>query len=508
MSVLLMTPLRYVSSRPYIILAALASLLVFAYPPFSVGFIAWIAYAIFLRVLDRRSLSDHFRFGWWFGFCHHLALLYWVGWVSIPGMLIMVAILGLYIAVTTWVFGLLKRQFGDVALWLWPILWVGHEYLRGLGELAFPWSNLSYSQLGYLEIIQFASITGDLGVSLYVGFLNVLVYWLLRGTSRLAARLAVIGMLIVLVVLPLVQGKGEIDRLRHSEGPTISFGVLQGDIDSRRKWDSSFADFSTATYETLTYLADADSVDLIIWPETAITGYLRADPKRLRQIRRLSRDVHAPLLVGTLDFEVEQPGEYFYYNAARQLDSGRLSNTYHAKLQLVPMGEWVPFSDKIPILQNLHLGQADFTAGTQYNLFEHDQGPYAVLICFESAFPEIVRRFVNEGAAFLVNITNDGWYGFSPGPYQHAGMCVMRAIENRRIIARSANTGISTFVDRTGAIVNPSEMFFTDVRTATLSLCTETTFFTRYGRWVGKGCLILTLGLLGYVIVARSARHR
>ncbi len=502
-----MTAFRHVSSRPYLVLAALGSLLVFAYPPFSIGFIAWVAYAVFLRLLDDRSLSDHFRLGWWFGFTHHLALLYWIGWVSIPGMLVVVAILGVYIAVTTWVFGLFKRRFGAVALWLWPLIWVSHEYLRGLGDLAFPWSNLSYTQLGYLELIQFASITGDLGVSLYVCFLNVLVYWLLRGTISPVARIAMIGAMIVLVVVPLIYGKGEIDRLTNQRNETVTVAALQGDIDSRLKWDSAYVDFSFATYGALSHLAAADSVDLIIWPETAVPRYLRASTARLREIQQLSRDVETPLLVGTLDYEVQGSGEYLYYNAARQIKAGRLSQTYHAKLQLVPMGEWVPFSDKIPFLQNLHLGQADFSAGTEYNLFEHEKGDYAVLVCFESAFPGIVRRFVSLGAAYLVNITNDGWYGFSPGPYQHAGMCVMRAIENRRIIARSANSGVSLFVDCTGHILNPSDMFFTDVRTATLPLCTEMTFFTRHGRWLAWWCFMVT-GVLCVFVAGESLVRR
>jgi apolipoprotein N-acyltransferase len=99
---------------------------------------------------------------------------------------------------------------------------------------------------------------------------------------------------------------------------------------------------------------------------------------------------------------------------------------------------------------------------------------------------------VRGGARFLVNITNDGWYGVTAGPYQHARMCVLRAIENRVPIARSANSGISMFVDRTGQIVNASKLYFTDMRTETLFMGNEITFFTRHGMWLGSGCMWLS----------------
>jgi apolipoprotein N-acyltransferase len=129
------------------------------------------------------------------------------------------------------------------------------------------------------------------------------------------------------------------------------------------------------------------------------------------------------------------------------------------------------------------------------------------LICFESAFPELARTFVQRGARFLVNITNDGWYGFTPGPYQHAQMCVMRAIENRIPLARSANSGISLFVDRVGRISKATNLFITDIRRDRLALREESTFFTRHGMWVGRGCVLLTL-LLFLIVGARAATRR
>jgi len=281
----------------------------------------------------------------------------------------------------------------------------------------------------------------------------------------------------------------------------VTATVLQGDIDSYKKWDSTFADFSYATYHALTRIAAAQATDLIVWPETAVPGYLRVDTQRLRELQTLSHRVSTPILFGTLEYSAEEPGEYIYYNAAHQVSDGRLGPEFYAKMQLVPMGEWIPFSDRVKVLKDIHVGQADFTAGDKFVVFAHPQGPYAALICFESGFPELARNFVLRGARFLVNITNDGWYGFTAGPYQHARMCVMRAIENRTPIARSANSGISLFVDRVGRTDNETDQFFTDLRTDKMALRDEITFFTRHGMWVGQGCVLATAAALLFGII-------
>ncbi len=497
----------FIFNRPIVRLATLAALLVFAYPPFPFGFLAWVIPAFVLLTLDGRSVRETFRLSWWFGFCLHVGLLYWTGYVTIPGMLGAAAILGVYCALVFSAWAFLRRYLGRAAIWLWPVLWVAQEYLRGVGVLGFPWTNLSYSQTHYIHLIQFASITGDLGVSLWVGYLNVIWFAIRRNPGRTHRQLTFAGVGLLLLILPILHGKGEVTRLDAETTPLLTATVLQGDIDSWHKWDSLYTSFSYSTYYGLAYLAKAQSPELIVWPETAAPGYLRADIRRLRQVQALSRRVSTPMLIGTLEYRVVAPGQYIYYNAAHQLREGRLGPKYHAKLQLVPMGEWIPFSDRVKILKDIHVGQADFTAGSEYVLFDHPKGPYAALICFESVFPDLVRKFVLKGATFLVNITNDGWYGFTPGAYQHAGMCVMRAIENRVPVIRSANSGISMFVDRAGRIIDDSNLYFTDLRTATVAVGKGTTFFVRHGMWLGQFCTLLTGLLLSGVMILILSRR-
>jgi len=413
---LVMLSIQLILTRPVVRLSILAGFLVFAYPPFPFGFLAWMIPALVLAVLDGRSVKDSFRYGWWFGFCMHLGLLYWTAWVTFPGMLALAAILGAYVGIVFVAYAFLRRQGGARMVWLWPILWVAHEYLRGLGVLGFPWTNLSYTQTDYTNLIQTATVTGDLGISIWIAYLNVVLFWFWRNRSRRKTSLTLAGILAAMVILPFLFGKGEISRLDKAHREMLTATVLQGDIDSWRKWDSSHVDFSYATYYALSRLAAGQNPDLIVWPETAAPGYLRANTQRLREVQMLSQDVPIPFLIGTLEFRTVGPGQYIYHNAAHQVADGRLGPKYHAKLQLVPMGEWIPFSDRVKILKDIHVGQADFTAGEESVIFEHPHGPYATLICFESAFHELVRKFIGRGARFLVNITNDGWYGSTSGP--------------------------------------------------------------------------------------------
>jgi apolipoprotein N-acyltransferase len=479
--------------------AALAGgLMALAFPPFPFGLLAYVALALVLVAVRGTSIRQMAWRGFVFSFVFQVSTLYWIGWVSIGGMLTIVVVLSLYVALVFACYGYIRRYLGERAIWLFPVIWIAHEYLRGLGDLAFPWTNLSLSQVYYLNLIQFADITGDLGVGLWVAFINVLVYKIITAwTSPRRRPLGAYAVaLILLFVLPFLYGWGTIQRLKSDE--SVRVAVLQGDIDSFHKWDSAYVDLSFAVYETQARHAAAAGAELTVLPETAAPVYLRAEPRYHRSFRELAEETGVPMLIGTLEFEVLPNGGYLRYNAAVAVDAGGYHPTYHAKLQLVPLGEWIPFSDKVKVLDRLDVGGAHFTAGKKLVLFNHPKGPYAAAICFESVFPNIIRRFAQAGARFLVNITNDGWYGLSSGPTQHALIAVFRAIETRLPIARSANTGISGFIDRVGRLRNASDQYVPECVVSNLALGARTkeTFFVRHGMFVGRLCTLLTGTLL------------
>ena len=490
--------------------AALAGgLLALSFPPFPLGFLAHVAIAIVLLSMRGVSVRLAAWRGFVFGVVFHLATIYWTGWVSVPGMFVMVVVLGLYLSLVFGAYAYARRVFGERAVWLVPVIWTAHEYLRGLGDLAFPWTNLSLSQVDYLSLIQFADVTGDLGVSFWVVVVNVVVYQMIASAAAPHRRFigSCAATIVLLFGLPFLYGWNAINRLTTAE--TVRVAVLQGDIDSFHKWDSAYVDQSFAVYETQVREAAASGAELIVLPETAAPVYLRTKTHHRRQLESIAEEIGVPMLIGTLEYETVPEGGYLSYNAAVALDRDGFRPDYHAKLHLVPLGEWIPFSDRIKILDRLEVGGAHFTAGQKLVLFDHPQGPYAAAICFESVFPDIIRRFTQKGARFLVNITNDGWYGMSSGPTQHAMIAVYRAIETRRPIARSANTGISLFIDRAGRVQSASDQYVPDclVRDLELGLPADSTFFVRHGMYFGRFCSILAGAfLVGAALMDRRRR--
>jgi apolipoprotein N-acyltransferase len=324
---------------------------------------------------------------------------------------------------------------------------------------------------------------------------NVAVFglWRFRTKRRTMLRLAM-G-LAILFLTPFVYGYLVIPRKTATSGVPVA--LLQANIDSNLKWDQAYTAASFAIFDTLALEAAAKGARLLIWPESSAPCYLRGEPVWLLHLQRQAALLKRPMLVGALDYDSPGAGQYIFYNAAFQFDSlGNLSPPYR-KIHLVPVGERIPFRDEVTVLDKIQLGQADFTGGKEFTTFAAPFGRYGCLICFESVFPDLVRRFVLSGADFLVNITNDAWFGRTSGPYQHAQMVVFRAIENRISIARAANSGVSLLVDRWGRISARSPIFKRRAVVATLDPGHERTFYTAHGNWFAKLAAAVSLVVLG-----------
>ena len=162
------------------------------------------------------------------------------------------------------------------------------------------------------------------------------------------------------------------------------------------------------------------------------------------------------------------------------ISSDSVSTPYH-KMVLVPMAEHIPLSDYFPYLKKLNLGQANFTQGEEYKIFNVKNTSFAAMVCFESTIPSLSREFVRRGAGILIFVVNDGWYEHPPEPQQHAKQAVFRAIENRRPIVRSTNTGISTIIEPSGNITNIIPLNEAGVIKSQIPPVNGLTFYTKYG---------------------------
>ena len=475
--------------RDYLFAFSGGFLLTLAYPPFPTGFLAYFVLVPLLYALKEKTPRQHLILAYLFGLAFNATALFWTWRVTLPGTVAMILILAFYWAVPFWIFGHSKKLWGRRAYLLLPFLLVGLEYFRTLGELAFPWTNLSYTQSYYTSWLQVLPFAGDTLLSFWIVVLNLLIFYALENSGK--KRGLGFAAAFVLWVAPGLYGGWVLENAKT--GPVMKVALLQGNIDSWSKWDAAFTQNSFDTYRAMTFAAVAQGADFLVWPETAAPCYLLQEPDYLYQVMAMAQVAKKEMLVGTLAYRSLEPNRYLYYNAAYHFDTLGQPSLPYCKLHLVPFGETIPLSGRVRVLKDIHVGQADFTPGDSILLLQSSFGPYAALICYEVVFPDLVRRFVLKGAKFLVNVTNDGWYGRTNGPYQHERMALFRAVENRIPLVRAANSGISAAFDPYGRVLSEGKLFKKQIVMAEIPLRQETTFYARWGDFFPQGCFLISI---------------
>jgi apolipoprotein N-acyltransferase len=452
----------------------------------------WLAGTAFFAVL--LSWLDH-------TFRHYSAIPWPVSWLPI---LLLSAYCGLYVGLTAGAVSWLGRRIGSGwALAAAPAVWVAGEWIRGRLMDGFPWGLLGYSQHSVPLVIQVAELAGVYGVS----FVLVAASSALAGAAALGARRsrAGLGAVALLVAATLGWGAVALDREESraaSPGPAVRVGVIQPSIEQSNKWDPARHAEQLMVFERLTRAAAGARPALIIWPETAATIFLRGDPALLERLRRLADETGARLVVGSIDRPGGTAGKW--RNSAFLLTEQGITGKYD-KIHLVPFGEYVPLAGLIGFVRSWAEFISDFEAGDSATVLALPGSRFGTVICYEVVFPELFREFVTGGASFMVNITNDAWFGRTSGPWQHLGMLPLRAVEHRVAIARSANTGVSAFVSPTGRVTRTLALFEQGVLGESVPLRRRTTLYTRFGDWLAYASLAVTALVAG--IGARRGRR-
>lgn len=487
----------------------------FSFWPYRTGFIAYfvlIPFIIFSGLGDGRG--RFLRASYIFGLGYFFGNLYWIAmlareqialpWLRLPATLVLCAYLALFMLLV----GFLTRRMVtlgvpyEIAL---ALAWGGVEYLRSLGPLGFPWASLGYSQTPYPAVAQQAAVVGTYGLSAWLVLLNGLIARLV-GQRLARPRRAVLAIVAASVfALPVACGKTVLSRA--TLGDSIKVALVQPNIEGAIKWDTAYRDSTVQVLGRMT--SQVGGQDLIVWPETAVPLYVKHTEAYLDTIAGLARSAGSPILTGFPDYERTSEGLKYYNSAMLLSPAGEILGEYR-KIHLVPFGEMIPFEDRIPLLRNINFGEGDFSAGSAYHIFEVDSKRFGVAVCFESIYPGLVRRFVGRGAAFIVNITNDEWFGPSAGPYQHAQMAVMRCVEGRVALARCANTGLSMLVDPYGRVRSSTELFRRGILAGELPLATPGTFYVRWGYIVELMLILIpaALACLSYAPLAKARRRR
>lgn len=413
----------------------------------------------------------------------------------------MLLVFPLYWALFAALWSFLYRRWGVLAALLLPAIWVGLEVIKNAPEIGFPWQELGLTQINFLPAAQLAEIGGIRLVSGWVMGANITILLLLekrRITAVITCAALAVG---------LVWGAWRLSHLPQP-GPEVTVLLVQGNMDPAAKWRES-ADSSFVIYETLTHSASQTiRPDLVLWPETAIPSYLGHSSGDQSRMRRFAKEIGAPILTGALHYELKKAGGHERYNSAFFFSAGGTPPLRYDKIRLVPFGERVPFQRWFPSLGELNFGQAEFTAGKNCAAFALDDGvKIAPQICFESVFGDLTRGSIVNGARLICNLTNDGWYGNSSGPYQHADLVRFRSIETRCPLVRAANTGISLAVDSAGRVVGRIPYGQRGAKAVTVRAGrTADTFYVKHGELIPQGLALV--GLLGMVASIFKRRRK
>jgi apolipoprotein N-acyltransferase len=502
-----------------------AVVLALSYPPFRFPILSFCAVTpavALLRELEReRDARRALRLGFWYGLATQGLVLYWLVvalWHFTPlsalGYLATIAIYGLWTAGLFWLVVRTRLHFPVVPLAaVFPLVWTAVDWGIGhQGDIRFPWLGLGTSLADAPVLIQWADLAGARGVTLWVAWCNVmLLQALMPATPPGGPAVGSPGrrwrpLLAVLATVLLAWGYGLWRERTLPLRPVGVVGLVQPNVGFQEKWTKARGDSIMANvFDLSRRLRDSTRLDLLIWPETAVPDYFVNRPDWDAAIARQAREARTPILTGGLDAELHPDGSYEAYNAVFFYDPAgdRTAYSVYRKHYLVPIVERVPF---VPP-RWFHLRWfGGFGRGRGLPLYPTPSGRFGVLICYESIFAELSRDYRRAGADFLVNVTNDAWYGRTAGPYQHAAHLVLRAIETRMGIARAANSGISETLDPLGRVHDPTGLEVRTAEMSTLLTSDVATWYVRLGDWPGLLAVLATLALLAAVVSAERRR--
>ncbi|HJS41943.1 MAG TPA: apolipoprotein N-acyltransferase [Gemmatimonadales bacterium] len=495
-----------------------------SYPPFPLPVLSFLAITP-VALLVRQAILDNdyrkaFRWGWWYGLVTNALVLYWMIvalWHFTPfsalGYLATIAILGLLTAVTFWFTARLCLTAPRVPLWIaLPVTWTALEWLVGhLGDIRFPWLGLGTSLADAPVLIQWADIAGARGITLWLAWCNVMLVEAavdVRRASYVVRRLAPV---FATIIAALAYGMWRMKTLPVRDAGVI--GMVQPNEAFSEKWDPEHADSVMNTLFSLSrrLLAGSPVPQLLVWPEAAIPGYFLNHPQWDRTISQFVAEHRVPLMTGGLHAEPEEApvSGFRIFNAAFYYDStgDRTRYPIYAKHYLVPVTERVPF---FPVrlfraIPGLARWSGGFRPGRDFPVYASPIGRFGVVICYESAFEDAPRYYRRQGADFLINVTNDAWFGTTTAPAQHASHLVLRAIETRMGVARAANSGITEFVDPLGGAYAQTKLNEMASVVGVLRTSDVIPLYVRLGDWVGTIVVVLTVAGIALLVRRRFA---
>ena len=432
------------------ILLAIASglLTAIAFPTFDVGFFAWVSLIPLLFALEEKTPSQAFLLSYLSGTIIFAVQMSWLG-TSHPALPVGIAMIAaLYIGIFGFLYRFIQDSFPISPLLVMPIIWITSEFARMFGPLAFPVGMLGYSQHSYLAIIQIADLGGIYGLSFMIALVNVAIFSILK--SYYVHHRVFQSFVTVMVIITAVLGYGfsKLDYFTSTANENFKIAIIQPNIGYYEKGYDALKALDRVA--ELTARASLESPDLIVWPEAIIKGDSLSDPGVLQKLNRIVGRQKGYLLYGA-------PRVDSFGGNTRVYSSVVLSSPKQKQVGIYNKRHLVPFADTMTeYLSALGISRGVFAyaPGNEFTIFRLPKATFAATICFDGLFPDLVGKFVSNGAQFMVNVADDSWSNSIAEHFQHASMSIFRAVENRIYYVRAANSGISMVIDPKGFVIN------------------------------------------------------
>ena len=513
-------------------------LLILAFPMPSLPYFAYVAYIPLCLVLFTQSFKKSLFAIIIFVTIFYCYILSWTAIqfhpLTLPGIIIYLYLIhSLFVAIFHFLAKKISTSYSPLHFYLLPLCFTLFEYLRTIGFMRFPYGILAYSQWNFLPFIQFADLTGYLGVSFVLYFINALFAdTLIQAHEKKHHKGANFHLLstvkkpiffLLAIMLPiLAYGFFQLSRKHELSNKEIQVSLIQPWFDFNLQWTKVRKQLLIHKIRSLSDKAKLSNPELIIWPETSLQDYYQYYVRLGKysdfsqefydyfHTNNLNSAVPTYFLVGSLDFrkvviksaenqqqtiantspkksaKAQKTGPQSvtreYYNSALFIGpQGNILDS-SAKMLLVGFAEWFPYTKYLPFIAKLLASAqaSNFTPGKEYKVFTHPngKGKFSVLICYEDCFSELPRRLVSKGAEFLIVITNDAWSYSKKSEIFHYIYSIFRAVENRRPILRAANAGVTCLINAQGKTLAQLPLFEADLLNATININDKKSFYT------------------------------
>ncbi|MBN2830640.1 MAG: apolipoprotein N-acyltransferase [Candidatus Cloacimonetes bacterium] len=435
-----------------------AFLLGLARLPHHLGFLGFVGLIPLLFYFDMKNHSGQrlFMAGFAYASVYCFTALQWLSLVTLGGFVGIISLFTLYYFALFKAINLVWHVYPRLKYLSFTVFWLTLEFLQNFSELRFPWSDIGYSLSDYLALIQAADIGGIYLLSSLLVISNCLIYHGYK-TRKKMPFIALISLIFLWFGYG-VYRINSIKLVKHDE----KIAIMQPSIPQDQKWDFRYLQDNLSRYTELTSEVADTTTSMVIWPESCLPIPILRNNYYHNLIADLASSSKMAIFAGFPDrkiVDVNGVETELYYNAASLIHpDGTVDEPYY-KNYLVPFGERMILLKLIPALRKLNFGQANWEYGTEINSYEYNGFRFSPQICFEVAFPEHTHRAYRNQLDYIINITNDAWFYYSAGTYQHAMMNRFRAVESRKQIYRAANTGISIVIDPIGRILKKTALF-------------------------------------------------